>query len=118
MRSVDPERVVRKLIIVKGVLVIGGRPDTTLISAITSADIHDWGCLPRSAAQRQICRRGIDGAAGYEVKRMTAAVTDSCGIHHGGSKGMVLFDYHGLPASMRFEDYVVEAVRLGEVGGI
>src|SRR6267142_1660665 len=70
MRSVDPERVVRKLIIVKGVLVIGGRPDTTLIPAKTSADIHDWGCLPRSAAQRQICRSS--GANRYGARYQVA----------------------------------------------
>src|SRR5882757_10107351 len=104
MRPMDPERVIRELIIVKGVRVIGGCTDTTLIPAKTSADIHDWCRLPSGAAQRQICRCGIDGAAGYEVERVTAAVTDSRGIHHGGSKSMVLFDYDSLPASMRFED--------------
>jgi len=40
-----PERIVSELIIIKGVLVIGGRPDASLIPRIAT-DSYDWAACP------------------------------------------------------------------------
>src|ERR1700686_2364499 len=115
MGPMCPERIVSELIIIEGVLVIGGRSDAPLIPRIATTDGHDRGRLSRSAAQRCECRCGINRPEGYEVERVTAAVTNSRRIDDTGTKRVALPEHNGLPSGMRLEENVVEAVGLREV---
>src|SRR5258708_3216550 len=114
MGPMRPERIVSELIIIKGVLVIGGRSDTPLIPRIAT-DSHKRGRLSRSAAQRQVLRCGIDRSKRYKVERMAAAETNSRGIDKAGTERVAFFEHNGLPSGMGLEKNVVEAVGLCEV---
>src|SRR4030088_613831 len=99
MSSMCPERIISKLIIVKGVFVIGSRSDAPLIPRVAT-DSHERRRLSRSAAQRQILCCGIDRAKRDEVERMTAAVTNSRSIDHAGTERVALSEHNGLPSGM------------------
>src|SRR5258708_20075553 len=109
-----PERIVSKLVIIKGMLKIRRGPDAPVVP-LKSTDRHDGCVFSRHATQRRVGRDRINRAGRRQVKSMSAAESNSRRIDKAGAKGVALFEHHGLPPGMRIENYVVERVGLLQI---